>query len=364
MTKATSLMLVALLVSAAACPAQHLEGWRTYPVDTQVIDRLVAELESGALTRVPEVSFTTGYDKNLVDLVVFFGRGQPPVVQQLVRNGEALRDAWGARTVWVMVFTTDPALIDEEVGTETTVERTTQDKKVTGKETVTTTTTRKTEEFYASAPSIRVEALDYRRGVGEISVIAGIAALFSGVRPTGDAKGGRLEDEDTDLKMTRIGTSTAGKELYFGMVKVLVEENTIYRVRTSLKKKRAYATFGNYSPSRISASVALAFTLADGKNKRPGESRGDFEPYVFFHLYPPGLPRPKLPRADRTHALYPGWPSATVGIKLGDDAFDNIIVGGSLNHMLGSFGSFTGVRYTRVPGKWEWAYAFGLNYSL
>ena len=88
------------------------------------------------------------------------------------------------------------------------------------------------------------------------------------------------------------------------------------------------------------------------------------QPYIFFHLYPPLLPRPRLPRADRTRALYPGWPSATIGIKLIDDAFDNIIAGASLNHVLGSFGVFTGVRYTRDQDDWHWAYAFGVNYSL
>ena len=128
MSKALCLILVcALLVfSCAVCPAQHLTGHRTYPFNSDVVDQLLGELERGPVTRVPQTFFgkNYGYDKNLVDLIVYFKDRNSPVAQRLVRNGRTLQDTWGARTVWVMVFTTDPALVALDADTTTTYEQT------------------------------------------------------------------------------------------------------------------------------------------------------------------------------------------------------------------------------------------------
>ncbi|MEE9268913.1 MAG: hypothetical protein V3V49_01485 [Candidatus Krumholzibacteria bacterium] len=412
MARAMCLIIVTGLaaVSFDLCHArEHPMGNRQYPLDSLRCVELFALLDNDnndSLIGIPDMFFKPGYDKNLVDLVVYFkknGTETHNIKAALVQNGKIVEDLWDARYVWIMVFTDDPSLLEHEFESTTTIDSTTLrpadkgtitktvqetvqkfqrtrvndstsvEEKFDSTTTITRTTEKPTDEEFskktvqkltAITPSVRSEALEYRRGIGELSVIAAIVSLFADVKPTAD-KEKELEDQDAKLSMQLIGTSD--KALYFGMAKISVRENTIYRVRAALKDSRAYATFGNYSPSRVRASFGLAFTLVDGKHREQGVSSKEVEPYILFNFYL--LSRPKLPRSDRTRLVHLGWPSAVVGFKVSDSPFDDLIVGGALNHMVGSFGLFAGVRYSKrkVPtnkSDWDWAYTLGLNYTL
>jgi hypothetical protein len=116
---------------------------------------------------------------------------------------------------------------------------------------------------------VRLSPLDYRPGHGQSLVTSAVRTVgsFFGMgaikTPPSDTS---LMATDT-IQLHKLGADTSGqKELYFGIGRLPIRENSVNRVSVEMPDSLtvAQATFGNYDASRFGVSIAVGMTGVRG----------------------------------------------------------------------------------------------------
>jgi hypothetical protein len=315
------------------CIAQYLAGFSDIP--HRNIDNLLKTLKSGKMSAVPEVFFGDLYDPNLVDLIIFLDEDEDTVKIEMIQGNECKPYLFGARHFWVMAFWKfkgsaefDSILKSEPETTQVIImsplqdslsgkadtlrsitmkdifpayvkETIKQDTLVVKKDSVKIYVETKKISKTKTSMEVRLERLNKRVGAGE-KILSSLARTVSGaigVTLEAAAKQDTLPDLSIDFPLIRLTPENSGEVLYYGNIKLPLEENTINRVRVKrFGEKSVYSTFGNYSPSYLGASICAAFNFKDdvrASRKTMTMKNLEVEPFILAHIY---LLRPKLPR--------------------------------------------------------------------
>lgn len=319
---------------------------------------LLANLDAGRLHEVPAAWFGNSYDPTLPDLIFYVpGRNQPIV--QLVQDGETKQRLFGARYIWVIVFVAGEAL---RPPAEPAPLQSVRHRHASAAVVVDSTWGSSSKKAEQKAV-LRFEPLDYRLGLGDITVLKGLA-LLSKV-PLAEPEG--LKDESADIKLEKIGTRD-GRDLFYAPYKFQLRENSVNRVRLSLGDTlRTYTTFGNYSRSRTGLSFALVAGWPGRSSAKPRNV--DLQPYLPIHWYFNRPERPRLP--DQGH-LAPRQRTVAhslfVAPTVSDHPFDGFMVGYSAAYWLGRVGVVAGPEFRKGDRTgttlWRTRWSIGLNVGL
>lgn len=364
-------LLLLTVYSTMAAPQVHgedpgpepaLAEIRSLPLPAEQISRLRTYLRSGHLAEVPRALFRDAYDPSLADLIFYMeGPGRINHVR-LVRKDRARVKLHSARHIWVMVFVGQKALRDSAENKKVLPRR--KDVVIDSIIPVDDTLRRSGRATFTfveetTRPSVRIEPLDYRRGIVETVVLQGLLGLITGGKSFG-AEAEKPKDDTTSFTFTELGSSD-GEPLYYGYAKFPLAENTINRFRAEVNGMRGYATVPNYSSS--SSGVSIATLLTFPATSRAQWRDAEVDPHVLFHFY---FMRPERPRLKDLST--PAGVGAFIGTKF-ETALKEFSLGLTVDHLFGEIGFIGGVVYEKsvVEGqrrKWLTNYCVGISYAL
>lgn len=341
-----------------------LSGFRSYPYASVKVQALRDSLRSGRLAAIPKTLFASNYDETLSDLIFYFEDTDSTSRVVLAQGSKAIRKLHSARYVWVLVFFEGNALkrsVDA-------IEVTTRPKSITlpkGAKVASGGTPDSSLAFDemsdTSGASVRIEPLDFHRGVVEATVLGGLASILGRTIP--ETQTAAPKDDLQALTFTKLSDDKDKNPLYFGYVKFALQEKTVNRVRVALGEyRRGYATFPNYTAS--ATGLSLAVMMRAPAEKATKWRNTTMESAVLFHLYAfrPELPHLKGVSGSAAFGVF-------AGLGLGSDVLKRPSVGIALDHVFGELGfvgglSFHGETDSKKPDRWKTAYLFGLSYTL
>lgn len=343
-------LLICQLFPPQPCLARPLWGARDFVRDS--IGDLLPELRAGRLEKVPKIFFGNLYDPRLADIVLFVDQSNNIKIS-LVKGGDSHTELFGQDNVWLMVFLEADSLKAVTLRQSDTLgisHKVTLKKGSENGEAVDDTLSLKQKRIVERSLEVRLECLAYRPGAGEvgfISAMKAVAAAIFGAAPAVTAGPKGLADTTFDIRLTEIETrqGISPTKLLIGMAKLPLVENAVHRIRVKpFESKSVYATFGNYSASRLAASLSL-ITIYKNSDEKEWSDRLDPGVFIFAHFY---FMRPNLPKVYRTDSRYKGKMSfsAVIGVELSETRFlKNISAGIGVGHLLGGAGLVGGINF-------------------
>jgi hypothetical protein len=148
--------------------------------------------------------------------------------------------------------------------------------------------------------------------------------------PADEPDGGDSDSAKTDCSTKEV------QSLRCGIAKFPIAENTINRIRVTMPEQNflqsAYATFGNYSPSRLGISIGVATQYYNGRESAI---------LVFGHFYlrRPQLPNQQLPSTNKFIRWARGRScSLVIGSTIDDGFGSKVYAGFAVGHLLQRLG--------------------------
>ena len=401
------------LTSSLVLP-QTIKGNYKYERSATNVGKLLNKLKDEKLIKdVPKDFFDDVYDYTLPDLIFFINIADKPLIKKseeeeckklapeeeipytkivLVKNNDDKKRLFGEKYIYVMVFVAENESYKQSVkdttGTYTLTEREIT-KFISEKPRYRTKTKEKYEK--STKLSVRHTYLKKMPGTGDfafLSLAKGIASAFTG------SVAEEKEDEEKEkakplpLEMFKVGCH-CGERLLFGMVRVKLEDNSINRITIlGFSEFIPIATFGNYSGSGFTSSVAVLITHLQSKTvEREGTNEWQGDPFLLCHFYArkPRMPYLRSGGESGFDAMVNKISfSFVVGTKLSENffKFNDVFLGGCIGHnFYNNLGILIGVNlrtpiYPKSPpadsdikgteeskkNKRELQFAFGISY--
>ena len=352
---------------AAKSDSQPVLSWTRFLPDTAVTGRLFRAFDTGSLTDVPRIWFGASHNPRLPDLIFYFPRGtRAPARVQLVQDGRSKQRLFGEHYLWIVVFLAKDTLARVPEDSLESEAKDTRRRRASSEPSVSVDTTFALKSV-SSAPklSILIEPIDYRLGLGDLTVVQGLAALL-GKFPVAEQED--LKDDSAEVEMKRIGTS-GDRDLFYANYKVGIRENTVERVRVALgENTRVYGTVANYSHSRTGLSVGL---VAGWPARDPLKWQDiDLQPYLPIHWYFNRPEHPRLPAQEQlVHRQRRTSHSLFFAPAISDKPLESLMVGYSANNLLGRVGVLIGPEFRKADRAdstrfWKTRWSAGFNVSL
>ncbi|HWR82790.1 MAG TPA: hypothetical protein VN285_05780 [Candidatus Deferrimicrobium sp.] len=338
-----------------------LVGQYKTQLDSDGIGSLLRSLDCDRLDAVPKLLFNTTYDKKLANVIIFLDLRKNTSKIVLLQNGKAAAHLRGERFVYALVLIAQsdtrpwPASSDfvgviQPVGDSVYKRQRSQ------------------------LPVVKLSPLDRRIGAGE-ATLRMVLKFVSGAASLSAESGTGVKDAVETLDLHSLGKtakSNGSTELFFGMAKFPLAENTINRIRLQWAGTIVpQATFGNYSDSWLAGSIGLLYTRVDSAvaagDKVP---RTLIQPFLFGHLY---LKRPQIPAPRGLGFVDREWRKLGVsvvgGTRVSADYFDDLFAGMALGPMIGSGNIVVGFNFRRTSagssaGRRDGRVAAGISFTL